>query len=299
MIVQIRSLAKQHAVSTAAWEETVAWLQSFRTSVPEVKLALGHASRPFGEQVGQAPGEHSNPLSQRSCTSRFDSAEAAWARAMIEVEMKFAMMKKDIDSIRQVVLGGHVDQRRYADVARSYSVVLRRLLELHGAVVLPRSNSKLLSFVHMLLRLKEYAGLQRALTAGMLGFRLATIPHSETVRYDSDRPTCSIGEGCPQSSSLELLPGRDELRAPIAIFSELKDNCSFSKFSPAEAIARTIAGGRPSLDLLRQKDLPLAQLIQRCWSVAPLERCTFGLIVATLEAISAPRSVCSECSPQV
>ena len=73
----------------------------------------------------------------------------------------------------------------------------------------------------------------------------------------------------------------------------------FSKFSPAEAIARTIAGGRPSLDLLRQKDLPLAQLIQRCWSVAPLERCTFGLIVATLEAISAPRSVCSECSPQV
>ena len=123
MIVQIRSLAKQHAVSTAAWEETVAWLQSFRTSVPEVKLALGHASRPFGEQVGQAPGEHSNPLSQRSCTSRFDSAEAAWARAMIEVEMKFAMMKKDIDSIRQVVLGGHVDQRRYADVARSYSVV--------------------------------------------------------------------------------------------------------------------------------------------------------------------------------
>ena len=61
MIVQIRSLAKQHAVSTAAWEETVAWLQSFRTSVPEVKLALGHASRPFGEQVGQAPGEHSNP----------------------------------------------------------------------------------------------------------------------------------------------------------------------------------------------------------------------------------------------
>ena len=226
MIVQIRSLAKQHAVSTAAWEETVAWLQSFRTSVPEVKLALGHASRPFGEQVGQASGEHSNPLSQRSCTSRFDSAEAAWARAMIEVEMKFAMMKKDIDSIRQVVLGGHVDQRRYADVARSYSVVLRRLLELHGAVVLPRSNSKLLSFVHMLLRLKEYAGLQRALTAGMLGFRLATIPHSETVRYDSHRPTCSIGEGCPQSSSLELLPGRDELRAAIAIFSELKDNCS-------------------------------------------------------------------------
>merc|ERR1712188_294704 len=114
MIVQIRSLAKQHAVSTAAWEETVAWLQSFRTSVPEVKLALGHASRPFGEQVGQASGEHSNPLSQRSCTSRFDFAEAAWARAMIEVEMKFATMKKDIDSIRQVVLGGHVVQRRYA-----------------------------------------------------------------------------------------------------------------------------------------------------------------------------------------
>ena len=158
--------------------------------------------------------------------------------------MKFAMMKKDIDSIRQVVLGGHVDQRRYADVARSYSVVLRRLLELHGAVVLPRSNSKLLSFVHMLLRLKEYAGLQRALTAGMLGFRLATIPHSETVRYDSDRPTCSIGEGCPQSSSLELLPGRDELRAAIAIFSELKDNCSaircmfFPEDEHTEALSR-------------------------------------------------------------
>mmetsp|Transcript_2458 Transcript_2458/g.7214 ORF Transcript_2458/g.7214 Transcript_2458/m.7214 type:complete len:90 (+) Transcript_2458:518-787(+) len=89
---------------------------------------------------------------------------------MIEVNMKFESMKKDLDSIRRVVLGGHVDQRRYADVARSYSVVLRRLLELHGTIALPRSKSKLLSFVHMLLRLKEYAGLQRALTAGMFGF---------------------------------------------------------------------------------------------------------------------------------
>ena len=226
MIAAIWSLANQHAVSTAAWEETVAWLRSFRITVPGIKVALGHTSHPFGKKVGQASGEHSNPLSQRNCTSRFDSAEAAWVNAMIEVEMKFATVKEDIDSIRRVVLGGHVHQRRYADVARSYSVVLRRLLELHGAVVLPRSNSKLLSFVHMLLRLKEYAGLQRALTAGMLGFRLATIPHSVTARCDSERPKCSVSESCPQSSTLELLPGRDELRAAIAIFSELKDNCS-------------------------------------------------------------------------
>lgn len=160
----------------------------------------------------------------RTCgLSGLNQADKAWVGAMVEVEIKFSSMKKNLDSIRQVVLGGQVDQRRYADVARSYSVILRELLELHGAIALPRSNSKLLSFVHMLLRLKEYAGLQRALTAGMLGFRLAIIPQSET---DGSRIVSESGREQDRPSSLESLPGRDELRAAIAIFSELKDNCS-------------------------------------------------------------------------
>mmetsp|Transcript_36871 Transcript_36871/g.114045 ORF Transcript_36871/g.114045 Transcript_36871/m.114045 type:complete len:739 (+) Transcript_36871:158-2374(+) len=212
-----QSLAKQHAVSTAAWEHMVAWLQSFRS------CALEHLSRQVSNEIG--PGV--SPL------TGLGLADEAWVGAMVEVEMKFSSMKKELDSIRQVVLGGHVDQRRYADVARSYSVILRQLLELHGAIALPRSHSKLLSFVHMLLRLKEYAGLQRALTAGMLGFRLAINAQAEACGSGVEGSGSRGGEG----SSFDSLPGRDELRAAIAIFSELRDNCSAIRcmFFPEEA----------------------------------------------------------------
>jgi len=221
-------------VSTAAWEETVAWLRSFQSSTIETRSTLDGLSRQVGNKLGHSTVESALGGVQegaiRVVLKRGSSfAEHVWAEAMIEVNMKFESMKKDLDSIRRVVLGGHVDQRRYADVARSYSVVLRRLLELHGTIALPRSKSKLLSFVHMLLRLKEYAGLQRALTAGMLGFRLANIPRVETKNV-SDLPCGELNVGsnevhtCPSTS--EALPGRDELRAAIAIFSELKDNCS-------------------------------------------------------------------------
>ena len=137
-------------------------------------------------------------------------------------------------------VGTRVPRRRYADVARSYSVVLRRLLELHGSVCLPRSNVKLLSYVHMLLRLKEYAGLQRALTTGMLGYKLGRggdpnrddsggsgSGHSagEASRAPSGESGTEPSHGTPGAARCRDLPGRDELRAAIAIFSELKAQC--------------------------------------------------------------------------
>ena len=58
--------------------------------------------------------------------------------------------------------------------------------------------------------------------------------------------------------------------------------------TPAEAVSLTITGRRPGLDGLRAADPALAQLIDQCWSHRPEDRCTFGLIVASLEAIAAP-----------
>jgi hypothetical protein len=60
----------------------------------------------------------------------------------------------------------------------------------------------------------------------------------------------------------------------------------FSTRSPAEVIALTISGSRPCLNTVQARDASLAQLIEKSWSAAPAERCTFGLIVATLEAIT-------------
>ena len=56
----------------------------------------------------------------------------------------------------------------------------------------------------------------------------------------------------------------------------------FTDKTPAEAIAATISGGRPSLLSLERVDPALAQLIVKCWCHDPEDRCTFGVVNAAL-----------------
>ena len=114
-------------------------------------------------------------------------------------------------------------------------IIRRRLLELHGSAVLARSRSPVLGFIHMLLRLKEYAGLQRALTTGMLAFKLVPPAVKDPV-LKSHMSTGTIAtlesnESSESSTSQKRpeLPGRDELRAAIAIFRAGK-GCEIPNF---------------------------------------------------------------------
>ena len=210
------------------------WLGGFKKRESGTSSALDRLSRAFTDDAGHRyDGDSEGSGGHRA-------VEDSWAEALGELDGKMGSMEPDLESIRKVVVAGHVERRRYADVARSYSVVLRRLLELHGSVCLPRSNVKLLSYVHMLLRLKEYAGLQRALTTGMLGYKLGRggdpnrddsggsgSGHSagEASRAPSGESGTEPSHGTPGAARGRDLPGRDELRAAIAIFSELKAQC--------------------------------------------------------------------------
>ena len=47
------------------------------------------------------------------------AVEDSWAEALGELDGKMGSMEPDLESIRKVVVAGHVERRRYADVARS------------------------------------------------------------------------------------------------------------------------------------------------------------------------------------
>lgn len=230
-----RSLVKQQANTISVWNDMRRWLGGFKKRESGTSSALDRLSRAFTDDAGHRyDGDSEGSGGHRA-------VDDSWAEALGELDGRMGSMEPDLESIRKVVVAGHVERRRYADVARSYSVVLRRLLELHGSVCLPRSNVKLLSYVHMLLRLKEYAGLQRALTTGMLGYKLGRggdqnsrddsggsgSGHSagETSRAPSGESGTEPSHGTLGAARGRDLPGRDELRAAIAIFSELKAQC--------------------------------------------------------------------------
>ncbi|KAK7249563.1 protein kinase, partial [Aureococcus anophagefferens] len=71
----------------------------------------------------------------------------------------------------------------------------------------------------------------------------------------------------------------------------------FTDKTPAEAVAATLSGGRPSLLSLERVDPALAQLIDKCWCHDPEDRCTFGVVNAALEDIAARGELPTDTSP--
>ena len=229
-----RSLVKQQGCTAKVWTELRQWLVKV-SRTPETKKGgdkaqsvIDRLSRAYADGGGHRKAEAEG---DGSWSGGDGSWSSSWGNAVVDLEAKMGQMEGDLESIRELAVEGDIDRRRYADVARSYSVVLRRLLELHGSAVLARSRSPVLGFIHMLLRLKEYAGLQRALTTGMLAFKLVPPAVKDPV-LKSHKSTGTIAtlesnESSESSTSQKRpeLPGRDELRAAIAIFSELKSQC--------------------------------------------------------------------------
>ena len=113
---------------------------------------------------------------------------------------------------------------QYADVVRGYSVVLRELLE-QQAFALRHSRTKQLSFVHMLMRLKEHAGLQRALSCGMLVYKLACISPTEPTS-SSLRRSQSSNLGTSAASSASSSANSDPERGlQRAVSSRVGERC--------------------------------------------------------------------------
>ncbi|KAH8061515.1 hypothetical protein JL722_4144 [Aureococcus anophagefferens] len=227
----LRSLVKQQANTISVWNDMRRWLGGFKKRESGTSSALDRLSRAFTDDAGHRyDGDSEGSGGHRA-------VDDSWAEALGELDGRMGSMEPDLESIRKVVVAGHVERRR--DAARTRAIQGR--FNLHGSVCLPRSNVKLLSYVHMLLRLKEYAGLQRALTTGMLGYKLGRggdqnsrddsggsgSGHSagETSRAPSGESGTEPSHGTLGAARGRDLPGRDELRAAIAIFSELKAQC--------------------------------------------------------------------------